>query len=115
MEQVLLNQSRIPARMTWLKPISAAIAIGTGGPFGAEGPIIAAGGALGSLLGQVLKTSASERKILLAAGAAADAGGRLQQHPGRPRRSARGPRASRSASCRCSAAAPARTSSPASR
>jgi H+/Cl- antiporter ClcA len=71
MEQILLNQSRIPARMTFLKPISAAIAIGTGGPFGAEGPIIATGGALGSLVGQVLSTSASERKTLLAAGAAA--------------------------------------------
>ena len=53
MEQVLLNQSRIPPRMTFLKPLSAAIAIGTGGPFGAEGPIIATGGALGSLLGQL--------------------------------------------------------------
>ena len=49
MEQVLLNESRIPPRMTFLKPLSAAIAIGTGGPFGAEGPIIATGGALGSL------------------------------------------------------------------
>jgi CIC family chloride channel protein len=71
MEQVLLNRSRIPARLTLLKPISAAIAIGTGGPFGAEGPIIATGGALGSLLGQVLKTTGAERKTLLAAGAAA--------------------------------------------
>jgi CIC family chloride channel protein len=71
MEQVLLNQSRIPARITWLKPLSAAIAIGTGGPFGAEGPIIATGGALGSLLGQLLHTTADERKTLLAAGAAA--------------------------------------------
>ncbi|HVT90913.1 MAG TPA: chloride channel protein [Tepidisphaeraceae bacterium] len=71
MEQVLLNQSRIPARMTFLKPLSAAIAIGTGGPFGAEGPIIATGGALGSLVGQLLSTTASERKTLLAAGAAA--------------------------------------------
>lgn len=71
MEQVLTNESRIPARLTWLKPLSAAIAIGTGGPFGAEGPIIATGGALGSLLGQLLKTSAVERKTLLAAGAAA--------------------------------------------
>ena len=49
MEQVLFNESRIPPRMTFLKPLSAAIAIGTGGPFGAEGPIIATGGALGSL------------------------------------------------------------------
>jgi H+/Cl- antiporter ClcA len=71
MEQVLLNKSRIPARITLLKPISAAIAIGTGGPFGAEGPIIATGGALGSLIGQLLHTTAAERKTLLAAGAAA--------------------------------------------
>jgi len=71
MEQVLTNESRIPPRLTFLKPLSAAVAIGTGGPFGAEGPIIATGGALGSLLGQVLKTSAVERKTLLAAGAAA--------------------------------------------
>ncbi|HEY8134271.1 MAG TPA: chloride channel protein [Thermoanaerobaculia bacterium] len=71
MEQVLLNESRIPARVTFLKPLSAAIAIGTGGPFGAEGPIIATGGALGSLLGQIFKTTATERKVLLAAGAAA--------------------------------------------
>jgi CIC family chloride channel protein len=71
MEQVLTNQSRIPARMTFLKPLSAAMSIGTGGPFGAEGPIIATGGALGSLLGQVLRTNAVERKTLLAAGAAA--------------------------------------------
>lgn len=71
MEQVLVNQSRIPPRITFLKPLSAAISIGTGGPFGAEGPIIATGGALGSLVGQLLKTTAVERKILLAAGAAA--------------------------------------------
>jgi chloride channel protein, CIC family len=71
MEQVLTNESRIPARITFLKPLSAAIAIGTGGPFGAEGPIIATGGALGSMLGQLLSTTASERKTLLAAGAAA--------------------------------------------
>ena len=71
MEQVLLNRSRIPARITLLKPVSAAVAIGTGGPFGAEGPIIATGGALGSLVGQVLRTTAAERKTLLAAGAAA--------------------------------------------
>jgi H+/Cl- antiporter ClcA/CBS domain-containing protein len=71
MEQVLLNESRIPARVTILKPLSTAISIGTGGPFGAEGPIIATGGALGSVLGQLLRTSASERKTLLAAGAAA--------------------------------------------
>jgi chloride channel protein, CIC family len=71
MEQVLFNQSRIPARVTFLKPLSAAVSIGTGGPFGAEGPIIATGGALGSFIGQVLRVSAEERKTLLAAGAAA--------------------------------------------
>jgi chloride channel protein, CIC family len=71
MEQVLRNRSLIMPRLTFLKPISAAIAIGTGGPFGAEGPIIATGGALGSLIGQLLKTTADERKVLLSAGAAA--------------------------------------------
>ena len=71
MEQVLLNESRIPPRITWLKPVSSAIAIGTGGPFGAEGPIIATGGALGSLIGQLTHVTADERKTLLAAGAAA--------------------------------------------
>ena len=71
MEQVLRNESRIPPRVTWLKPVSSAVAIGTGGPFGAEGPIIATGGALGSLLGQLLHVTADERKTLLAAGAAA--------------------------------------------
>lgn len=71
MEQVLRNESRIPARITFLKPISAAVSIGTGGPFGAEGPIIATGGAIGSVIGQLIHTTASERKALLAAGAAA--------------------------------------------
>jgi CIC family chloride channel protein len=71
MERVLYGESRIPARVMVLKPISAAVAIGTGGPFGAEGPIIATGGAIGSLVGQVLHVSADERKTLLAAGAAA--------------------------------------------
>ena len=71
MEQILFNQSRIPPRVTFLKPLSSAVAIGTGGPFGAEGPIIATGGALGSLVGQLLKVTANERKALLAAGAAA--------------------------------------------
>ncbi|HEY3885990.1 MAG TPA: chloride channel protein, partial [Vicinamibacterales bacterium] len=55
MEQVLVNRSRIPPRLTLLKPLSAAIAIGTGGPFGAEGPIIATGGAFGSLVGQAVE------------------------------------------------------------
>nr|WP_266171540.1 chloride channel protein [Dyella subtropica] len=71
MEQVLVNESRIKPRLTWLKPVSSAVAIGTGGPFGAEGPIIATGGALGSLLGQFVHVTADERKTLLAAGAAA--------------------------------------------
>jgi CIC family chloride channel protein len=71
MEQILTNESRIPWRLVFLKPISAAIAIGSGGPFGAEGPIIATGGALGSWFGQVMSTTAHERKTLLAAGAAA--------------------------------------------
>src|SRR5205085_3920751 len=71
MEKVLFDESRISPRVLILKPLSAAIAIGTGGPFGAEGPIIATGGALGSLAGQLLTITADERKILLAAGAAA--------------------------------------------
>lgn len=71
MEQILTNQSRIKPTITYLKPLSAAISIGTGGPFGAEGPIIATGGALGSTLGQLLKITHNERKILLAAGATA--------------------------------------------
>ncbi|HET6181908.1 MAG TPA: chloride channel protein [Candidatus Sulfotelmatobacter sp.] len=71
MEAVLMNRSRIEPKVALLKPISAAIAIGTGGPFGAEGPIIQTGGAIGSLVGQVLHTTAVERKTLLACGAAA--------------------------------------------
>ncbi len=71
MERVLLGESRIPPRLTILKPVGTAISIGTGGPFGAEGPIIATGGALGSLVGQGLAMTADERKTLLAAGAAA--------------------------------------------
>jgi CIC family chloride channel protein len=75
MEGILTKDSRIPARLTFLKPLSAAISIGTGGPFGAEGPIIATGGALGSLFGQFAYTTPSERKTLLAAGAAAGMAG----------------------------------------
>ncbi|HEX7071523.1 MAG TPA: chloride channel protein, partial [Rhodothermales bacterium] len=71
MEGVLRRQSRISPRVMFLKPLSAAIAIGTGGPFGAEGPIIATGGAVGSVLGQIIRITADERKTLLAAGAAA--------------------------------------------
>jgi CIC family chloride channel protein len=71
MEQILTNQSRIKPSIMYLKPLSAAISIGTGGPFGAEGPIIATGGALGSTLGQLISITHQERKVLLAAGATA--------------------------------------------
>ncbi len=71
MDAVLTRRSRVAPRTAVAKPLSAAAAIGTGGPFGAEGPIIVTGGALGSLVGQTLHVSASERKILLACGAAA--------------------------------------------
>ena len=71
MEAVLTSRSRIEAKVAILKPISAAIGIGTGGPFGAEGPVIQTGGAFGSLIGQVFSTTAAERKVLLACGAGA--------------------------------------------
>ena len=71
MEKILHGESRIPPKVMFLKPLSAAVAIGTGGPFGAEGPIIATGGALGSIVGQAMHITADERKTLLAAGAAA--------------------------------------------
>lgn len=71
MEAVLTKQSRVAPRTAIAKPLSAALAIGTGAPFGAEGPIIVTGGSIGSLIGQVLPVTPSERKILLAAGAAA--------------------------------------------
>lgn len=71
MEKIILGDSKIPPIITFLKPLSAAISIGTGGPFGAEGPIIATGGALGSLTGQVMHISPGERKIILTAGACA--------------------------------------------
>ncbi len=71
MEVILTKESRIHPILTWLKPLSAAISIGTGGPFGAEGPIIATGGAFGSVVGQWTRVTPDERKILLASGAAA--------------------------------------------
>jgi H+/Cl- antiporter ClcA/CBS domain-containing protein len=71
MDAVLTRRSRVSPRTAIAKPVSAAIAIGTGGPFGAEGPIIVTGGALGSLAGQLFHVSANERKILLGCGAAA--------------------------------------------
>ncbi|HTH47666.1 MAG TPA: chloride channel protein [Candidatus Limnocylindria bacterium] len=71
LEAILLGRSRIQLKVALLKPISAAISIGTGGPFGAEGPIIMTGGAFGSLFAQRFHLSAAERKTLLVAGAAA--------------------------------------------
>jgi CIC family chloride channel protein len=70
-EAILINGSRIDAKVALLKPLSAAISIGSGGPFGAEGPIIMTGGACGSLIAQFFRLTASERKTLLVAGAAA--------------------------------------------
>jgi chloride channel protein, CIC family len=67
---ILTGGSRVAPRVALLKPVSAAVSIGSGGPFGAEGPIIMTGGAVGSLLAQLLHTSADERKTLLVAGAA---------------------------------------------
>ena len=71
LEAILLGRSRIQLKVALLKPISAALSIGTGGPFGAEGPIIMTGGAFGSLFAQQFHLSAAERKTLLVAGAAA--------------------------------------------
>jgi chloride channel protein, CIC family len=71
MEAILIGQSRMSAKVAILKPIASAVSIGTGGPFGAEGPIIATGGAFGSLFGQGFHLSAAERKTLLVAGASA--------------------------------------------
>ncbi len=71
MDAVLTRHSKIAPGVAFAKPASAALAIGTGGPFGAEGPIIVTGGAIGSLMGQALHVSPAERKILLACGAAA--------------------------------------------
>jgi chloride channel protein, CIC family len=70
-EAILINKSRIEPKVTVLKPVATAISIGSGGPFGAEGPIIMTGGAFGSVLGQFIKVTAVERKTLLVAGAAA--------------------------------------------
>ena len=70
-EAILIGGSRMSPKVAILKPISSAISIGTGGPFGAEGPIIMTGGAIGSLFAQFFHLSAAERKTLLVAGAAA--------------------------------------------
>jgi CIC family chloride channel protein len=69
-EAILINGSKVDPKVAILKPISSAISIGSGGPFGAEGPIIMTGGAFGSMVAQFLHLSSSERKILLVAGAA---------------------------------------------
>ena len=71
LEAILIGRSRMEPKVAILKPISSAISIGTGGPFGAEGPIIMTGGAFGSLFAQFFHLSAAERKTLLVAGAAA--------------------------------------------
>lgn len=70
-EAILIGASRMSPKVALLKPLSSAISIGTGGPFGAEGPIIMTGGAVGSLFAQFFHLSAAERKTLLVAGAAA--------------------------------------------
>ncbi|MGH8327176.1 MAG: chloride channel protein, partial [Steroidobacteraceae bacterium] len=71
LEAILIGRSQIDATTAILKPLSSAVSIGTGGPFGAEGPIIMTGGALGSLFAQLFNMSPAERKTLLVAGAAA--------------------------------------------
>jgi len=70
-EAILINGSRVEPKVALLKPVSAAISIGSGGPFGAEGPIIMTGGAIGSLIAQFFHLTSDERKTLLVAGAAA--------------------------------------------
>lgn len=70
-ETILFGESRLSVKVALLKPLSAAVSIGSGGPFGAEGPIIMTGGAIGSLFAQCFHLSAAERKTLLVAGAAA--------------------------------------------
>jgi H+/Cl- antiporter ClcA len=70
-EAILINGSRVEPKVALLKPVSSAISIGSGGPFGAEGPIIMTGGAIGSLIAQFFHLTSTERKTLLVAGAAA--------------------------------------------
>src|SRR5947207_9640928 len=69
-ESILINGSRVEPRLAILKPLSSAISIGSGGPFGAEGPIIMTGGAIGSMIAQFFHLTSAERKTLLVAGAA---------------------------------------------
>jgi len=70
-EAILINGSKVEPKVALLKPLSSAISIGSGGPFGAEGPIIMTGGAVGSLIAQLFHLTSTERKTLLVAGAAA--------------------------------------------
>ncbi|HEX7643582.1 MAG TPA: chloride channel protein [Burkholderiaceae bacterium] len=70
-EAILFGKSKMSPKVAILKPLSSGIAIGSGGPFGAEGPIIMTGGAIGSLIGQHFHISGAERKTLLVAGAVA--------------------------------------------
>lgn len=70
-EAILLNGSRVQPKVALLKPVSSAVSIGSGGPFGAEGPIIMTGGAVGSMIAQFFRLTSTERKTLLVAGAAA--------------------------------------------
>ncbi len=91
LEAILIGRSRMDPKVAILKPLSSALAIGTGGPYGAEGPIIVTGGAFGSLFAQAFHLSPAERKTLLVAGAA---GGMTAifagaSFPLRPRRRAR--------------------------
>jgi CIC family chloride channel protein len=70
-EAILINGSRVEPKVAFLKPISSAISIGSGGPFGAEGPVIMTGGAFGSMIAQLFHLTSTERKTLLVSGAAA--------------------------------------------
>jgi H+/Cl- antiporter ClcA len=70
-EAILINGSKVEPKVALLKPVSSAISIGSGGPFGAEGPIIMTGGAIGSMIAQLFHLTSTERKTLLVAGAAA--------------------------------------------
>ena len=89
-EAILINGSRVEPKVAMLKPISSAISIGSGGPFGAEGPIIMTGGAFGSMIAQFFHLTSAERKTLLVAGAAA-------RHVGHVRRAGGGGAARRRA------------------
>ena len=101
-EAILTRGSRVEPRVAVLKPVSSAISIGSGGPFGAEGPIIMTGGAVGSLVAQLFKLTSAERKTLLVAGAAAGMSARSRRRSRRScsRSSCCCSNGSRAASCR---------------